>query len=201
MKKLTIFLSIALMITLTSQAQHNMFGISWGINIPNNSSYLDKTSFAGGKVEWRHFINKKFSAGLSLDWATYEQYLPRQTFKSADGNSAITSDFVAQAYQLPITATAHYYFGEGTMFKPFAGLAIGAQYMQNSLYYNVYVSDEYSWGFVVRPEIGAIIKPNPSQNWGILLGANYSYSTNKIEVLNRDSFRNIGFNIGFIFEN
>jgi outer membrane protein W len=169
--------------------------VGWEINFPNNSDYLTKTSFAGGKIDYRHFLNKKISVGLSLNWATYEQYLPRQTFVKPDGNSAVTSDYIAQSYQLPITATIHYYFKENKVLKPYVGVALGGQYLDQTLYYNVYQSENNNWGFVVRPELGVILKPG-YQDWGILIAANYSYATNKTDLINLSSFKNFGITIG-----
>ncbi len=174
-----------------------MIGFSWQMNFPNNHDYVNKTSYAGGKIEYRHFFKKNLSAGIALDWMTYEEFIPRQTFEKPDGNSAITTDLVAQVYQVPITATVHYYFTESKMFRPFAGLALGGQYLEQTLYYNVYATDDDNWGFVVRPEIGTVIKMG--DNFGILAGAHYSYSTNKIDLLNRNSFSNFGFDIGVVF--
>jgi len=76
---------------------------------------------------------------------------------------------------------------------------LGGQYLNQSLYYNVYVSDEDGWGFVARPEAGVIIKPNEFKEWGFLIAANYSYATNKTELLNLDSFKNFGITIGIGF--
>ena len=160
MKKIIISSLLIFLFAATGFAQKNLFGIGWEINFPNNTDYLKNASYAGGKIEYRHFFKKNMSAGIAMDWTTYEQYLPRQTFQKPDGNSAVTSDFVAQAYQLPITATFHYYFEGSKMLKPYVGVALGGQYLEQSLYYNVYVSDDdNNWGFVARPELGVIIKP------------------------------------------
>ena len=199
MKKLIITLSLVFILAASGLAQSNLFGIGWEINIPSNNNYVKKTSYAGGRMEYRHFFNKKFSDGVALNWATYEQFLPRQTFTIFYCNKAVTSDFVAQIYQLPITATAHYYFIETDLFKPYIGLAVGGQYLEQSLYYNVYVSDDNGWGFVARPELGTIIKTSVLNKWGFLAAVNYSYSTNKTEIINSDSFKNIGFTIGVAF--
>src|ERR1043166_7381147 len=161
MKKLIISLSLVFLFAASGVAQKNLFGIGWEINMPSNNGYLTKTSFAGGKAEYRHLLkHKNISVGLAVNWCTYEQHIPRQTFESGDGNTAVTSDFVAQVYQLPFTASVHYYFNEKSkMLKPFAGIALGGQYMEQSLYYNVYISENKNWGFVARPELGAIYKP------------------------------------------
>jgi hypothetical protein len=194
MKKL-IITSVLFLSGIVIFAQTNLLAGTWNINFPANTDYLTKTSFSGGKIDYRHFIkHSNYSYGFALDWASYEQYFPRQTFQKPDGNGAVTSDFVAQVYQVPIVATFHYYFKESKMVKPFAGIGLGASYMEQSLYYNVYVSDENNWGFVARPELGALIKFDES--WGALIGANYSIATNKTELLNKSSFSSFGFNIG-----
>lgn len=197
MKRIVVLIVLITAAFSPAIAQKHLFGIGWVINIPSNNEYLTETSFTGGKFDYRYFVKSNFSVGIAFDWATYEQYLSRQTFEKPDGNSAVTSDFVAQAYQVPIVATAHFYFMESKMLKPFAGLGLGAQYLEQSLYYNVYVSDDNNWGFVVRPEIGTLIKLN--ETWGVLVGAHYSMGTNKTELLNRDSFKNFGFSIGLAF--
>src|SRR3982751_795301 len=112
MKKIVIVSAFLFFVIATVSAQKDLLGVSWGINFPTNNDYLNKTSFAGGRIEYRHFLrhNENVTLGLSLDWSSYEQHIPRQTFQKPDGNSAVTSDFVATAYQVPFTATAHYYF-------------------------------------------------------------------------------------------
>ena len=198
MKKIIIVSLLFLSVTAIN-AQTNLIGASWNMNFPTNTNYLTKTSYSGGKIDYRHFLkHKNISIGLSLDWASYEQYFPRQTFEKPDGNSAVNSDFVAQVYQVPFVATVHYYFKESKLLKPYAGIGLGASYMEQSLYYNVYVSDEYNWGFVARPELGTIIKFNDS-GWGFLVGANYSIATNKTEAINSSSFKSFGLNCGFVF--
>ena len=200
MKKLIITASLIFFIAAAGMAQQHthMFGLGWEINFPANSGYLTKTSYAGGKIEYRYMLKKDLSLGMALNWATYEQHIPRQTFETTGGNAAVTSDFVAQAYQVPITATVHYYFKETKRLKPYVGIGLGGQSLEQSLYYNVYVSDDDNWGFVARPELGAIIKGN-SDNWGLYVAANYSYATNKTELVNSDSFTNFGITVGFMF--
>src|SRR5437763_9192509 len=119
MKKILITSSLFFLFACTGFGQKGLFGFGWEMNFPNNKSYLTKTSYSGGKLEYRYFLKKQLSIGLALNWATYEQYFPKQTYQKADGSSALTGDFVAQVYQLPVTATAHYYFEGGKALKPF----------------------------------------------------------------------------------
>jgi len=204
MKKISIFLPLLFLIAVKGYTQgytqKNFFAVAWEINVPNNTDYLSKTSYSGGKLDYRYFFKHNMSAGIALNWATYEEHLPRQTFTKPDGNSAVTSDFIAQAYQIPITATFHYYFEESKLFKPYIGVALGGQNLEQSLYYNVYVSEDNNWGFVARPELGTIINLSQhNKSVGLLVAANYSFATNKTELLNKDSFKNFGISIGVAF--
>lgn len=180
---------------------NNLFGLSWEIAIPTNNDFLDKTSFAGGKAEYRYFLKKApVSFGLAVSWNSYEQYIPTQTIYYKNNNSAITTDMDRLIYTAPIVATAHYYFNYGKKVMPYTGVGIGTQYAQQTIYYNVFENDTYDWGFVVRPEVGALIRPNGG-NWGIILGASYQYATNKNDLFKIDNLKSFNFNIGLFLNN
>lgn len=180
---------------------NNLFGLSWEIAIPTNNDFLDRTSFAGGKAEYRHFLKQApVSFGIAVSWNSFEQYIPTQTITYKDGNSAITTDMDRIIYTVPIMATAHYYFNYGKKAMPYVGLGIGTQYAEQNIYYNVFEDTQNNWGFAVRPEIGVLIRPNGG-NWGILLGAAYSYATNKNDLFQNDNLKSFNFNIGLFLNN
>jgi hypothetical protein len=198
MKKIIITSALTFICLTAVIAQKNLFAVDWAINFPSNNGYLNKTSYAGGKIEYRHFFKENFTFGLALDWTSYDQHIPTQTFQKPDGSGAVTSDFVAVAYQVPFTATMHYYFAKSKMLRAYAGIAAGGQYLEQDLYYNVYVSSDNNWGFVARPEVGVFINPN-NKYWGFNVGAYYSYATNKTDIIKSNSFSNFGINIGVVF--
>ncbi|MFX1705437.1 outer membrane beta-barrel protein [Chitinophaga sp. CC14] len=180
---------------------NNLFGLSWEIAIPTNNDFLDKTSFAGGKAEYRHFLKQApVSFGIAVSWNSFEQYIPTQTITYKDGNSAITTDMDRVIYTVPVMATAHYYFNYGKKAMPYIGLGIGTQYAEQNIYYNIFEDTQNNWGFAVRPEIGVLIRPNGG-NWGILLGAAYSYATNKNDLFQNDNLKSFNFNIGLFLNN
>lgn len=180
----------------TRSGWSNLYGLSWEISVPTNNDFLTATSLAGGKFEYRHFLaGKPFSFGLAVSWNSYEQYIPTQTVQYNDGKSAITTDMDRNIYTVPIAATAHYYFNYGGKVMPYLGVGLGTQYCEQTIYYNIFVEDEYNWGFLVRPEAGLLIAPN-QRNWGILAGAGYSYATNKNTLYDLNSLQNFSFNIG-----
>ena len=198
MKKIIFTATLLTFITAIGYSQKNAFAMSWEVNFPNNGNYLTKTSWAGGKLEYRYFLKDELSVGIAMNWNSYSQYFARQTYTKADGNSAITSDFVAHVYNIPLTAITHYYFERKGKMLPYAGIGIGAQYMDQRLFYNVYETSEYNWGFVARPEVGVIIAP-PGSDVGLLLGLSYSIATNENGITKKNSFKNFGINIGVSF--
>ncbi|RAJ06592.1 outer membrane protein with beta-barrel domain [Chitinophaga skermanii] len=180
---------------------NNMFGLSWEIAIPTNNDFLDKTSLRGGKVEYRHFLpGKPISFGASLGWQSYEQYIPTQTITYDNGNKAITTDMDRVIYTVPIAAIGHYYFNYGKTAMPYLGVGVGAQYSEQTIYYNIFETNENTWGFLVRPEIGVLIRPGQA-NWGILAGASYSFATNKNSLFDQSNLKNVSFNIGLFLTN
>src|SRR5215203_5740216 len=85
-------------------------GLSWEIAIPQGD-IISKTSTLGGRLEYRKFINEKFSAGIAVSMNSVDQYYGTKTYEKADGTVAVTTDMIRQAFTMPMTLTAHYYPG------------------------------------------------------------------------------------------
>jgi outer membrane protein W len=134
------------------------------------------------------------SVGADVSWNSYYEYTPKTTYQLKDG--AVTTDLYKYVYTLPLALTAHYYFPAGKIIHPYLGVGLGATYADEQLYYNTYVTEDTQWGFLVRPELGALIKVNPKSGWGILAGVRYSYSTNKQTEFKIDNLSSIGVQLG-----
>lgn len=202
MKKKILYTTISLLVSAcTANAQHhyyrNLFGVAWEIGLPlSNGNFIDKTSAEGGKIEYRGFIKENLSIGAFLNWRSYYQYFPTKTYENSDKTQAVTTDMYRYIYNLPMGATVHYYFKGGKMIRPFAGLGLGAQYSEQTAYYNIYYSQEKNWGFLVRPEVGALI--HMEGQWGFIVGASYAYATNQNRI-GMSGMSDLNFQIGFIF--
>src|SRR6476646_4013012 len=121
--------------------QENMFVAAWEIGFPvSNNNFLSKTSYEGGKIEYRGFIKENLSIGGFLNWRSYYEYSPTRTYENPDKTQAVTTDMYRYIYNLPMGASVHYYFKGGKMIRPFAGLGLGAQYSEQTAYYNIYYS-------------------------------------------------------------
>jgi hypothetical protein len=174
---------------------NQMADVAWDVNFPINNKFVSKTSFEGFKFELRRMIKSGISAGFEVGWNTYYQYVPRQTYQIQDG--AVTTDLYTYIYTLPLALNVHHYFNINKMVTTYAGLALGATYSQQKIYYNTYVSQDENWGFLVRPELGAIIKFQ--EGMGLLVGARYSYSTNSQKTFQINGLQSFGLQLGLVF--
>lgn len=199
MKKIILFFSALVLTGAVLQAQNgwrqkNMMLLDWEIGVPLNTKYLKEASLRGGNFTYRHFLNEKFSIGGGLSWNSFEEYIPSTLYEKPDGSSAFYTDMVRQVYTLPMYLQGHYYLDAGKAVKPYLGLGLGAQYSEQSAYYNIFVTEVDNWGFLVRPEVGALIKMGDHS--GFNLSAAYNYATNENEDFKIESLSHIAFSVG-----
>jgi hypothetical protein len=183
-----------------SSAFDNFFTFAWDVNIPTGTKFVDATSWAGGKLEYRKMLANvdNVSVGLDMSWNSYFEYKNYQTYHYND-RTDITTDLYKYNYTLPLALTIHKYFPNNSIFIPYGGIGIGATYSRPSLIFNIYEIYEDNWGFLLRPELGTIIKFDHTSDMGILLGARYSYSMNKEEAFHIDGLESIGFQLGLVW--
>ena len=170
--------------------------LSWDVNIPINNTFVSATSYKGGSFGFRKMLeNGKVSIGGDMSWNAFQEYTDRKTYPMGD-NGSVTTDFVKYIYTLPLSVNSHYYFTSEKMINPYVGIGIGATYASEELYYNTYVTEDDQWGFLMRPEVGVIIKPQLYSGWGILVGARYNYSTNEQTDFDIQSLQTMEFQLG-----
>lgn len=206
MKKLAILFLFFIAISKDDHAQTptqtqsytvtDRFFIGYEVAFPGGD-FISRTSWSGGRFEYRIMIKPNVSVGIGSSWNSFEQYTPRTVYQKEDGSGAITSDIIKQVYTVPITASAHYYFRGKEKLLPYLGVGLGAQYSDQTVYLNIYALDENNWGFVVRPEIGLIYSFNPA--FGMFLSGAYNYSTNKNDAFDIDNLHHFAVTIGITF--
>jgi len=185
-----------------ASAQDNYFYINWDVNFPlTNTEWVGATSTRGAKLGFRKFIGseRKFSVGVDVNWAYYEEYKPTETFLQP-GGGAITTDYFNDIFQAGAVASGQYYFplGNGSRFFPYAGIGLGAGRTAYKVSYNIYTDEEDSWGFLARPEAGILVRLGERRRLGLMAAVHYDFSTTKSESYNYDNFMNAGFQIGIM---
>ena len=197
-KKIAIACVLVVTATLT-QAQTNYVYLAWDYNMPlSNKEWLDSSTPHGGVLGYRHFIRDgQLSVGVDINWTTYDQYEPRQTFQQTNG--ALTTDYYKYIYQYGGVASVQYYHSlfDGIVL-PYYGIGVGANYNQFTLYYNIYEDADKAWGFLVRPEVGAVVKFGKYRSLGAILAAHYDYSTVKYPDYNYSGFSSLGWKLGIV---
>ena len=170
---------------------------SWEMSFPTGNKYLTESSMSGWRLEYRRMVKSNFSVGLALSWNSFDEYTPSKTYSSHNGATAVTTDLIRQVYTVPITAIAHYYFASNMpILRPFVGIGLGTQYAENNTYFNIYQLTENNWGFVARPELGAVISFGQNSPVKGLISAGYNWSTNKNEAFNVDNWSHLTVNVG-----
>jgi opacity protein-like surface antigen len=179
---------------------NGLYSFSWDINVPlNNKDFIENTSAAGAAFQGRYFINPNFSIGGEIAWSSLYQYAPRKTYQFENG--AVTTDLYKYLYMLPMSANAHYYFNPDSKLMPFAGIGLGAMYSEQDIYFNIYNLYATNWGFLVKPEAGAILKFGRYSQSGAILGVRYNYATNRESDLRINSIQTLSVHLGLVFFN
>jgi hypothetical protein len=182
-----------------SNAFEKFFSFAWDVTIPTGNKFIDNTSYAGGKFEWRKMTAaENVSIGFDISWNSLHEYKPYQTYQ-VNANTDVTTDLYKYNYLLPMALTVHKYFPGGSIFVPYVGLGLGAVYSSPSLLFNIYALNYYNWGFLMRPEIGTIIKLDRTADVGVLVAAQYSYSTNQESELHIDKLEAVNLNLGLVW--
>ena len=188
--KYQVLKTIALCVVLlaaarTGKAQvfpNSYINVDWQVGVPLGSSLADKASGWGMNFEGGYFITPAIAVGPFISYQTNLETIPRQTLDLGNG-SALT---VNQKH---------------SVFQPYAGLKLGANYAELSSYYYVVKQYNDTWGFFLSPEIGVSIFPRPDYRFGFHVALYYSYATNSGDVLTYsvNNLNNFGIRVGISF--
>lgn len=198
MKQL-LFIIIFLVLINQAQAQYfdKTYSLALDVNVPlTNTDYVNKVSARGFKFGYREMINEKLFGGVDFTNSTYTRHIPRQTY--TNGTSATTTDLFNYAYSYGLTLSVDYFFKTEQKFMPYAGLGVGASYMNYRQFFNVYSNQSENWGVLVRPQGGFLYKLKEDSRWAFLAGIHYDYSSAKSKDFALDAFNNIGVQVGVI---
>lgn len=171
---------------------------AWDVNLPmTNADFVNDASFKGFRIGYRERITDQFHMGIDLNYAGYSDYTPRKTYYSAGG--AFTSDFYKYATVYGVTLASEYLFRVERKVMPFVALGVGASYQSYNVYYNLYTESDGGWGFLLRPEAGAIVKFGQRGAWGLITSVHFDYCANKSDKFAYKNFTNLGLRTGLIF--
>jgi hypothetical protein len=155
----------------------NQVMVAWDAALPVNPDFLTKFSLAGWRIEYRHFIKSNISVGIGISRNYFSQYFESQQYTTKDESMTMTTDMQREIVTVPITINGYYHFATSVDTKPYVGIGLGAQYSDQSAYFNIYSLREKNWGFVARPEIGITL--SGEERLGSYFSLAYNYATNQ----------------------
>jgi hypothetical protein len=174
------------------------FSVSWDVNLPlTNTTYIKNATADGIMIGYRERMSDHFYMGVDLSSAHYSDYSPRQTYYSEMG--AFTSDFFKYTSSYGAVLSGNYFFRPDRRLMPFVGLGAGVSYHTFRLYYNIYSQTDSNWGFLMRPEAGAMLKFGKRGIWGLITSVHFDYSSVKNETFGYKNFTSAGFRTGLVF--
>lgn len=169
----------------------------WQFNGTIKNEVAESAQGYGAFIESGYYITPMLAVGGFASFNTNNQYYPKQTYTFAD-KAALTTDLNKSIYQVPFGTIVRYRFMRD-MFQPYVEAKIGTEFSTQSTYMSTFVSRDNNWGFYVSPEIGVTVWPFAQEDFGFLLAAYYSYSTNKSSNYNLKGINNAGFKLGIAF--
>ena len=200
----TVILCAALLVAaLPGKAQlfpNSYVNIDWQMGVPLGDKFADKASGWGMNFEGGYFVTPALTVGPFISYQTNLEDISRQTLQLGDG-AAMTTNQKHALFQLPFGVTGRYNWLTDSVFQPYAGLKLGANYAEMSSYYYIIKQYTDTWGFYMSPEVGVSIFPRPDYRMGFHVALYYGYATNTGDLLvySIDNINNFGIRVGISF--
>lgn len=199
--RITIFAAVLFVVAVSSASaqpgRRFYVDAGWQFNATVANDFATSASGWGAYLEGGYYMLPRIAAGGFVSFNTNNDYIPRQTYYSEDGD-ALTTDMTNSFFQIPFGASLRYRLG-WKKFQPYAQAKLGADYVRMYKYLPTMSARDDTWGFYVSPEIGFTWHPFYKNNLGLQLAVYYSYSTNRSEVFGVKGLNNLGFKLGVSF--
>ena len=133
------FCALMLAAAMPGKAQvfpNTYINIDWQVGVPLGAGFADKASGWGMNFEGGYFVTPAITVGPFISYQTNLQSISRQTLDLGNG-SALTTNQKHALFQLPFGVTGRYNWLTDSVFQPYAGLKLGANYAEMSSYYYI----------------------------------------------------------------
>jgi len=203
MKKTLIIIAILFLYSsasaqLRSLLSFNSGGIlmvQWNIAKPTSTmiDFIDKTSFSGISIDYRHCYKNNFIIGGRTGWNGFYENVGLTDVEN--GTAVNYSRLEHKANIAPILFVVDYMFRSNKII-PYAGIGIGTYFISSSVSSNT-TGTQYtnSFHFGVSPEVGITI-PFIISNFGLNVSTRYNFA---LETSKSSQYSWFDFNIGLSF--
>ncbi len=150
-------------------------GFSWGVgqSLSDTKTFSNDFSFRNADAEIRKIVGQS-SFGASIGWHVFhDEVLEARELENYPVTVAGLQ--FRNVNTIPITLTAHRYFGSVRQTRAYIGVGAGTAWTQRSVDIGIFRVDEDSWGFTAIPEVGFIINSGGPTEWYV--NAKYQWTS------------------------
>ncbi len=204
MKKILISISVLLLLATNmvqgqSRPVGSYYSLNWNISVPigDFNKWIAPASFLGFSASGRYFLVDGFGLGWYIG---YNNYYEKDSYETYDfDGGAISASHYKYTFMVPFKLDILYHYKPAALISPYIAVGIGGTYNENRLLVQEYDSYENTWDFLLSPELGVLIHFDKGSNWGVRLGANYTFTTTKTEYFNLKNFSMFNFMVGIAY--
>jgi outer membrane protein len=191
---LSVILLVALGVEMSAQSNKTHLYYNMGFPMGNTKDFISKASFRGMGFEYQYLFNNNFALGGVLQWSTFYQDEPRQTY--VKDNGAINGIKYKYINTVPLYITGTYYLAsDDASIRPYVGLGVGTYWLEQRTDMGLFTDIYNSWHFGLIPKAGVLIPISYSTS--IYLGVDYNIAFKNSD-LDQQSW--IGLSVGFDFD-
>lgn len=186
-------LAIGLLVNI-AQAQQSMFSLHYAAGFPTGdlSDYISEPSFRGVGISYHYLLTPSVGLGLEAGMQTFYERKEYATYQ--EGTASWSGIQYRYTNSFPIMASVAYFLMPEQALNPYASLGIGTIYNNRDTDLGLYRTEQDSWHFSLRPEVGVIYSFSP--RFGVKLAGKY-YHTFETSELGPQSFLSV--NVGLVF--
>lgn len=181
-------------------AQESMFGITWNISVPIDSTekWVGQTSYRGIGIEYRKFTDYNFtgSIGFSAAWHVFDdRSFQTVNLEGEDINGTVSGDNFRWINSVPLMLGLHYYLGDqysGT--RLYLGVNGGTMYIERRADLGIFTTATDAWHWAIAPEVGLGFAFDESH---LYMNLKYYYAFEVDEQHPEETY--LGFAVGFAY--
>ena len=180
--------------TAYSQLNLTSFQYSMGFGAGEMHDYITSPSFRGFTFDYRKQVQSNIAVGVEFGWNVFYDEMPDAVYE----NDRITYAGKQWRYSnhFPMLVAMDYYFINDGNIVPYAGLGTGTMYSLQNTNMSTYTLELDAWHFVLKPELGILIKTSPGIGFNIVSKYYYGFKAGDLPAQGYFTV-----NVGFVFVN
>lgn len=204
--KLKYVIPIIIFLSFSAFPQELISNFTWnfGFQTDKMSDYISDNSFKGFGIEFRKFITKQSTVGLSFGWNIFDQRIDEPIQIDQEGfGGTISGTQIRYINTFPLLANFDYFFGKRRSTRFFLGLNAGVYYILQRLDIGVWRLESNNWHLGFAPEAGIIVPFGDAGTHLIVVGRyNYAFDAGtSLGGIEDNTYQYYSLNFGLAFSN